>query len=442
MMLDAKLLRENPVSVENMLKRRGIDFPLDELIALDKKRRQLIVELQDFRHRKNMLAHTIAQKRAQTEKTDSINTELNDMKEVSNKIIELEKEQESVQSKFLNLMLSIPNLLHESVPSGSSERQNVVVKEYGHKTVKTSLSPKDHIDIATSLDLIELERAAKISGARFYFLKNELVKMNQALLNFGLDYLSYSGYTLTQPPYMIRREAMEGAIILGDFEQVIYKVDGEDLYMIGTSEHAVVSMHMDEILEGKKLPSRYASVSPCFRKEAGAHGRDMKGIFRVHQFEKVEQVVFCRPEDSWKEHERMLDLTEKFYEKLGIPYRTVLLCSADLGKVSAKTYDIEGWFPGQGSYRELVSCSNCLDYQARRLRIRFRDNTNEETKLVHTLNSTLVATERTMVSIIENYQTDNGTIEVPEILQKYMGDIKEMKVSNSPKIPTAERNQI
>ena len=442
MMLDAKLLRENPVSVENMLKRRGIDFPLDELIALDKKRRQLIVELQDFRHRKNMLAHTIAQKRAQTEKTDSINTELNDMKEVSNKIIELEKEQESVQSKFLNLMLSIPNLLHESVPSGSSERQNVVVKEYGHKTVKTSLSPKDHIDIATSLDLIELERAAKISGARFYFLKNELVKMNQALLNFGLDYLSYSGYTLTQPPYMIRREAMEGAIILGDFEQVIYKVDGEDLYMIGTSEHAVVSMHMDEILEGKKLPSRYASVSPCFRKEAGAHGRDMKGIFRVHQFEKVEQVVFCRPEDSWIEHERMLDLTEKFYEKLGIPYRTVLLCSADLGKVSAKTYDIEGWFPGQGSYRELVSCSNCLDYQARRLRIRFRDNTNEETKLVHTLNSTLVATERTMVSIIENYQTDNGTIEVPEILQKYMGDIKEMKVSNSPKIPTAERNQM
>jgi seryl-tRNA synthetase len=442
MMLDAKLLRENPVSVENMLKRRGIDFPLDELIALDKKRRQLIVELQDFRHRKNMLAHTIAQKRAQTEKTDSINTELNDMKEVSNKIIELEKEQESVQSKFLNLMLSIPNLLHESVPSGSSERQNVVVKEYGHKTVKTSLSPKDHIDIATSLDLIDLERAAKISGARFYFLKNELVKMNQALLNFGLDYLSYSGYTLTQPPYMIRREAMEGAIILGDFEQVIYKVDGEDLYMIGTSEHAVVSMHMDEILEGKKLPSRYASVSPCFRKEAGAHGRDMKGIFRVHQFEKVEQVVFCRPEDSWKEHERMLDLTEKFYEKLGIPYRTVLLCSADLGKVSAKTYDIEGWFPGQGSYRELVSCSNCLDYQARRLRIRFRDNTNEETKLVHTLNSTLVATERTMVSIIENYQTDNGTIEVPEILQKYMGDIKEMKVSNSPKIPTAERNQM
>lgn len=439
-MLDAKLLRENPLSVENMLKRRGLDFRLDELIVLDKKRRRLIVELQGFKHRKNTLAHSIAQKRKQTEKADSIHSELNEMKEVSNKIIELEKEQESVQSKFLNLMMSIPNILHESVPLGSSEMENVVVKEYRHKTVKTILSPKDHIDIATSLDLIDLERAAKISGARFYFLKNELVKMNQALLNFGLDYLSNSGYTLTQPPYMIRREAMEGAIILGDFEQVIYKVDGEDLYMIGTSEHAIVSMHMDEILEGKKLPLRYACVSPCFRKEAGAHGRDMKGIFRVHQFEKVEQVVFSRPEDSWKEHERMLDLTEQFYEKLGIPYRTVLLCSADLGKVSAKTYDIEGWFPGQSSYRELVSCSNCLDYQARRLRIRFRDNTNDETKLVYTLNSTLVATERTMVSIIENYQTDTGTIEVPDMLQKYMGDIKEIKLSNSPKIPTTEKN--
>src|SRR5918998_5501508 len=276
--------------------------------------------------------------------------------------------------------------------------------------------------------LIDLERAAKISGARFYFLKNDLVKMNQALLQFGLDYLSNSGYTLVQPPYMIRKEAMEGAVILGDFEQVIYKVEGEDLYLIGTSEHAMVSMHMDEILDSPRLPLRYACVSPCFRKEAGAHGRDMKGIFRVHQFEKVEQVVFSRSEDSWKEHERMLELTERIYENLGLPFRTVLLCSGDLGKISAKTYDIEAWFPGQSNYREIVSCSNCIDYQARRLRIRYRDNVNDETKLVHTLNSTLIATERTMVSIIENYQTDNGTVQVPDVLQKYMGDTKAIKV--------------
>lgn len=198
--------------------------------------------------------------------------------------------------------------------------------------------------------------------------------------------------------------------------------------MIGTSEHAMVSMHMDEILESLRLPLRYACVSPCFRKEAGAHGRDMKGIFRVHQFEKVEQVVFSRPEDSWKEHERMLELTERIYENLGLPFRTVLLCSGDLGKISAKTYDIEAWFPGQSNYREIVSCSNCIDYQARRLRIRYRDSVNDETKLVHTLNSTLIATERTMVSIIENYQTDNGTVQIPDVLQKYMGDTKAINV--------------
>ena len=428
MMLDAKLLKENPHTIENMLKKRGVNFPLNELIDLDKKRRELIVELQDFKHKKNILATSIAQKKKEKDTTNSVNSEISKMKEISNRITDLEEEQDSVQGKFRYLMMSIPNLLHESVPLGSGEAENVIIKEQRNKRTKSTMAPRDHIDIATSLDLIDLERAAKISGARFYFLKNDLVKMNQALLQFGLDYLSNSGYTLVQPPYMIRKEAMEGAVILGDFEQVIYKVEGEDLYMIGTSEHAMVSMHMDEILESTRLPLRYACVSPCFRKEAGAHGRDMKGIFRVHQFEKVEQVIFSRPEDSWKEHEKMLELTEQFYELLGLPTRTILLCSADLGKISAKTYDIEAWFPGQSSYREIVSCSNCLDYQARRLRIRYRDNVNEETKLVHTLNSTLIATERTMVSIIENYQTDEGTVEVPEILRKYMGDAKEIKL--------------
>jgi seryl-tRNA synthetase len=431
-------LKENPHNIEDMLRKRGMSFPLDDLISLDKKRRQLIVELQDFKHRKNVLAHLIAQKKKERENAGSIDNEIHEMKEISSKILEFEKEQNDVQAKFLDLMMSIPNILHETVPVGTSEKDNVIIKEYGNRKARPNLAPKDHIDIATSLDLIDLERAAKISGARFYFLKDELVKLNQALLNFGLDYLSSIGYTLMQPPYMIRREAMEGAVILGDFEQVIYKIDREDLYLIGTSEHAIVSMHMDEILDGKKLPLKYACVSPCFRKEAGAHGRDMKGIFRVHQFEKVEQVVFSRPEDSWKEHERMLDLTEKFYEMLDIPFRTILLCSADLGKVSAKTYDVEAWFPGQSSYRELVSCSNCLDYQARRLRIRFRDNVNDQTRLVHTLNSTLVATERTMVSLIENYQTDAGTIEVPDILRKYMGDIREIKLSKSLKVPSEQ----
>lgn len=427
-MLDAKLLKENPSKIENMLKMRGVNFPLGDLVNLDKRRRELIIQLQELKHQKNILANSIARKKKEADTTTSANDEISKMKDISNRITELELEQDQVLKKYRYLMMSIPNLLHESVPVGSTEKENVVIKERGNKTAKLAIAPKDHIDIATSFDLIDLERAAKISGARFYFLKNDLVKMNLALIQFGLDYLSNSGYTLVQPPYMIRKDAMEGAVILGDFEQVIYKVEGEDLYMIGTSEHAMVSMHMDEILDSPRLPLRYACVSPCFRKEAGAHGRDMKGIFRVHQFEKVEQVVFSRPEDSWKEHERMLELTERIYENLGLPFRTVLLCSGDLGKISAKTYDIEAWFPGQSNYREIVSCSNCIDYQARRLRIRYRDNVNDETKLVHTLNSTLIATERTMVSIIENYQTDNGTVQIPDVLQKYMGDTKAINV--------------
>jgi seryl-tRNA synthetase len=428
-MLDAKLLKENPGKIENMLKMRGVKFPLGDLVNLDKRRRELIIQLQELKHEKNILANSIARKKKETDTTiTSANDEIIKMKDISNRITELELEQDQVLKRYRYLMMSMPNLLHESVPVGSTEKENVVIKERWNKRAKLAIAPKDHIEIATSFDLIDLERAAKISGARFYFLKNDLVKMNQALIQFGLDYLSNSGYTLVQPPYMIRKDAMEGAVILGDFEQVIYKVEGEDLYMIGTSEHAMVSMHMDEILDSPILPLRYACVSPCFRKEAGAHGRDMKGIFRVHQFEKVEQVVFSRPEDSWKEHERMLELTERMYENLGLPFRTVLLCSGDLGKISAKTYDIEAWFPGQSNYREIVSCSNCIDYQARRLRIRYRDNVNDETKLVHTLNSTLIATERTMVSIIENYQTDNGTVQVPDVLQKYMGDTKAIKV--------------
>ena len=236
-----------------------------------------------------------------------------------------------------------------------------------------------------------------------------------------LDFLSQKNYTLVQPPYMINRASMEGAIIAEDFENVIYRVENEDLYLIGTSEHAVAAMHSDEILDGAALPLRYAGVSPCFRKEAGAHGKDQKGIFRVHQFEKIEQFVFSRPEDSWKEHEKMFGIAEEFYQNIGIPYKVMLLSSGDMGKISAKTYDIEAWMGGQSAYREIVSCSNCLDFQARRLKIRFRDKTNEQTQYLHTLNSTLVATTRTMVAIIENFQTKDGHITVPQVLQKYIG---------------------
>ena len=425
-MLDLRLLKENPQIIKDMLEKRKLNFPINELVAFDKRRRELIAEMQQIKHKKNIISDRIAFKKKNN--NDSIE-ELQEMEVIAREILSLEEEKTTVESKFKDLMMMLPNLVDKSVPIGNNETDNLVIKQ---KEINKNLrfKPRDHVDISTKLGLIDLERAAKISGARFYFLKNQLVMMNQALIHFALKFLSEKGYTLAQPPYMIRRGAMEGAVILEDFEDVIYKIEKDDLYLIGTSEHAIASMHMDEILDGKRLPIRYAGVSPCFRKEAGAHGKDMKGIFRVHQFEKVEQFVYSRPECSGEQHDNMLTITEEFYEKLGIPYRVVLLCSAELGKVSEKTYDIEAWMPGQNAYREIGSCSNCTDYQSRRLRIRFRDKTNEQTRFVHTLNSTLVATERTMVTIIENYQTINGTVEVPDALQKYMMDIKEISLQN------------
>jgi len=426
-MLDPRILKEKPELVREMLKKRNMtDFPIDELIMQHRLRGELITKTQMLRRQKNLLSETIASKKKS--KQDAT-FELGEMKQVSVLLDQTESEATQIEVKFNQLMMTLPNLLHETVPVGKDEKDNVVVRQNG-EIMRPSFNPKDHIDLATTLDLLDLNRAAKVSGARFYFLKNELVKLNQALINFALDFLLERNYTLIQPPYMIRKEPMVGSVILNDFEDVIYKIEDEDLYMIGTSEHAIAGMHMDEILEGIKLPIRYAGFSSCFRKEAGAHGRDMKGIFRVHQFEKVEQFIYCRPEESWREHERMLALSEEFFKQLGITYRVMLLCSSDMGKISAKTYDIEAWMAGQNAYREIVSCSNCLDYQARRLGIRFRDKTNEETRLLHTLNSTLVATERTMVAILENFQTEKGIVEVPKVLQKYMGGLKEIGARN------------
>jgi seryl-tRNA synthetase len=417
MMIDPRLLKEDPERLRQMLIQRNLTFPLDDLLSLDKRRRTLISESDSARHRKNLIAQMIAKK---MKTRADCSEELREMKSLGDKIVELDKDLERTDVSFKHLIMSLPNLLSSSVPVGANQQDNVVIRSIG-TPCKFDFSPLDHVDLGTKLDLFDIERAAKISGSRFYFLKNALVKLNIGLLQFAVDYLENHGYVPIQPPYMIRREPMEGAVILEDFEHVIYKIHGEDLHMIGTSEHAMAAMHMDEILEGASLPLKYAGISPCFRKEAGAHGKDTKGIFRVHHFDKVEQFIFTRPEDSEKEHQKMVDLAEKFYEELGIPVRTVLLCTGDMGKTSSKTYDIEAWMPGQDSYREIVSSSNCLDYQSRRLRIRFRDHPDEETRLVHTLNSTLVATGRTLVAIIENFQRADGTIEVPHPLRKYIG---------------------
>lgn len=416
-MLDPKLVRDSPDKIRNMLKARYVDFPLDDLIKLDKERRELIIKTDELRKTRNQISVEISKKKKSSEDASSL---IEQMHSVSEDLQRLEETQIRTEDSYKELSLTLPNLIHESVPTGKDETANKEIKKWG-SIPAFDFKIRDHIDLTQSLDLVDLERAAKVSGARFYYLKNQLVKLNQSLIQFALDFLSEKNYTPIQTPYMINKSSMEGAIIAHDFKDVIYKVEGEDLYLIGTSEHAVASMHADEIIEGKSLPLRYAGVSPCFRKEAGAHGRDQKGIFRVHQFEKVEQFVFSKPEESWKEHERMLAIVEEFYQKIELPYRVMLLSSGDMGKISAKTYDLEAWMAGQSNYREIISCSNCLDFQARRLKIRFRDKTNEQPQHLHTLNSTLVATTRTMVAILENFQTKDGHISIPKALQKYVG---------------------
>ncbi|RDJ32378.1 MAG: serine--tRNA ligase [Crenarchaeota archaeon] len=416
-MLDPKFIRENVEEIRSMLEARCVNFDLEKLLDSDQKRRDFIIKTDELRQKKNQVALQIAQKKKSGEDASEI---LNEMKTVSEKLAKLEMEQNEIERDFAKLAYTIPNLIHESVPKGKDETANKEIRAWGNPP-KFDFKIHDHIDISADLDLVDLERAAKVAGARFYYLKNDLVRLNQALINYALDFLNKKNYSLIQPPYMIKKESMEGAVISEDFEEVIYKIQDEDLYLIGTSEHAMAAMHSGEIMDGNTLPIRYAGVSPCFRKEAGAHGRDQKGIFRVHQFEKIEQFVFARPEDSWKEHERMLSIAEEFYQSLEIPHRVMLLSSADMGKVSAKTYDIEAWMAGQNSFREIVSCSNCLDYQARRLKIRFRDKTNEDTQFLHTLNSTLVATSRVLVSLLENFQTKDGHVSIPKILRNYIG---------------------
>ena len=417
-MLDPKIIRDEPELIKEMLKDRAIDFDLEKMLELNKVRKEMMHQSDELKQKRNQMSTKIAtEKKAGNDASEL----LQQMSQISTELDDMENQRKTIEVDYQKLSFSIPNMIHDSVPRGVDGTFNKQVRTWGD-IPKFDFEVKDHIDLGLGLNIMDLERASKTAGARFYYLKGGLVKLGQALTAFALDFISEKNYDLIQPPYMINRQSMEGAVIADDFEEVIYKVQDEDLFLIGTSEHAIASMHYDEILEGSKIPLRYASISPCFRKEAGAHGKDQKGIFRVHQFEKVEQFVFCRPEESWDEHEKMIQNAEEFYQKLEIPYKLMLLSSGDMGKVSAKTYDLEAWMAGQNAYREIVSCSNCLDYQSRRLKIRFREKSNEDTKYIHTLNSTLVAIERTMVSIIENNQTKDGEIRIPKVLKNYFGE--------------------
>jgi seryl-tRNA synthetase len=420
-MLDIKLIRENPEFVRENLNKRGDPENLkmlDELIYCDKTHRNLLTKLNITRYERNQITTKIA---AAKKRGEDVSAMVSRAKEVDNEIKSLETEIKEYEKKIKYYLMRLPNILHESVPIGKDDNDNVVIRMWG-EIPKFNFPVRDHVELGLSLDIIDIERAGKIAGARFFYLKGEGVLLDIALINFALGELVKKGYKPIEPPLLMRREPYEGVVALSDFEDALYKIENEDLYLIATSEHPMAAMFMNEVLKAEGLPIKFVGVSTNFRKEAGAHGKDTRGIFRTHQFNKIEQFIFCRPEDSWKMHEELIQNAEELVQKLGIPYRVVNVCTGSIGTVAAKKYDIEAWMPAQNTYREIISCSNCTDYQARRLNIKCREKEGEPPKgFVHTLNSTALATGRTIVAILENYQNEDGSVTIPEVLRKYMG---------------------
>ncbi len=421
-MLDIKLIRENPELVKNNLAKRGnpeVILMLEDLIAIDKDWRLNLTRLNELRHQRKQVTIEIAKlKKSGREAT----AELERAQDLDVKIAAVEKQVSEQEKKTHDYLMQLPNLLDDTVPLGKDANDNVQIKTWG-TIPQFNFSIKNHIELGLNLDIIDTERAGKIAGSRFFYLKKQGALLDMALMSFAIEELTKKGYIPVEPPYLMKREAYEGVTALGDFADVLYKVENEDLYLIATSEHPMAAMYMNEVFKEPDMPLKLAGLSACFRKEAGAHGKDTRGIFRTHQFNKIEQFIFCKPEDSPKLHEELLQNAENIIQKIGLPYRIVNVCTGDIGTVAAKKYDIEAWMPAQNAYREIVSCSNCTDYQARRLGIRFREKEGAPTKgFVHTLNSTAIATGRTIVAILENFQQSDGTIAIPEPLRKYMSD--------------------
>mgnify|MGYP006276928233 FL=1 len=421
-MLDIKLIRENPDLVRGNLERRKKPKflnMLDEVIAVDERWRQFKSEEDLLRQKRNELTNSI-KKLKKDGKSDQIPQVIAEAKKIPDQIKELEEKREQAKQKRDQLLLQIPNLLHESVPYGEDDEGNVTVETWGEKPT-FSFEPLSHVDLVESLQLADIERAAKTSGARFYFLQDDLVSLELAIIQHAQQLLRKRGYRLIIPPTLVKGFVMEGGGFLPTYRDDVYKIEDEDLFLVGTSEAPLVGMHADEILYENDFPLRYAGFSTCFRTEAGAHGKDTKGIFRTHHFEKIEQISITSPEKSWEEHEYLFETAELFWQSLKIPYRKVNICTGDLGIVASKKFDLEGWYPSQETYRELVSTSNCTDYQTRRLKIRYREKDGMPTQMAHSLNSTLIAIERGLTCILENYQQDDGSVKVPEVLQKYTG---------------------
>ena len=435
-MLNINLVREHPELLKQSQRRRNADEAIvDQILSIDKNWRENLKNIELLKQQRNERSALVADlvRNADYEKIEIIK---NEMKNIKSEIDLLENYVNNLKKERDLLLWNLPNIVDDSVPDGKDESENVPIKfwgdaqvfkgdlEYFKKESKNKMSykileqrPESHVDVLERYNLGDTLRAGKVAGARFYYLKNQLVSLEMALEQFALTNLQKKGFKQVEPPFMLIKRATDGATDFTAFEEMLYKVENEDLYLIATSEHAIVAMYMDEVFEVSELPIKIVGISPCFRKEAGAHGKDTKGIFRVHQFNKIEQVIFCEPEQSPQFFQALIQNAEEIYQQLKIPYRVISMCAGDLGNVASIKYDIEAWMPSQGKFRELVSCSNTKEYQARRLNIRFRKN--NEYLFPHTLNSTAIATTRTMVAILENYQTEEG-IKIPAVLQKYL----------------------
>jgi seryl-tRNA synthetase len=424
-MLDIKLIRETPDAVRANIERRQDKEKLkllDKVVKTDEKWRELTAEVNELRSKRNAISLEIAQLKKES-KVKEAELKVKEAARIPTRIRQLETKQAELADELRLGLMSLPNMLHESVPFGKDEHDNVEIRRVG-KQPEFGFEPKNHVDILNALGLIDEERAAKVAGAGFVYLKGQIAMLDLAIQRFALEFLTKRGFTVVEPPFMMNRKSYEGVTDLGDFGSVMYKIDGDDLYLIATSEHPMGAMFRDEVLDKQQLPIRFAGVSPCFRREVGAHGKYTKGFFRMHQFNKIEQFVFCLPEQSWAIHEELQKNSEDLYQALGLHYRVVNVCTGDIGSIAAKKYDTEVWM-ADGQFREIGSNSNCTDYQARRLNIRWRESNGKPVQgFVHTLNNTALATSRTMLAIIEQHQQADGTIVVPKALRPYMAGVE------------------
>ena len=420
-MLDLKFVRSNLENIKEMLKNREYDLDVTLFESIDNKRRALLATLENLRHNRNRVSEDIAAMKKRGEDAGHIIAE---MKEVSSRIKEQEKELTGIEDELNPLLMVIPNIPHESVAIGTDEKDNPVIRTWG-EIREMGFDPLPHWEIGGKLGILDFARASKIAGARFALYLGAGAMMERALINFMLDiHTKEHGYTEVLPPFMVNSACMTGTGQLPKFKEDLFKIEDWDFYLIPTAEVPVTNLHREEILDEDLLPIYYVAYTPCFRSEAGSYGKDTRGLIRQHQFNKVELVKFCQPEKSYEELEKLTNNAEEILKRLGLPYRVVSLCTGDLGFSSAKTYDLEVWLPAQSLYREISSCSNFNDFQARRAGIRFRRKGAKGTELVHTLNGSGLAVGRTLVAILENYQQKDGSVVVPEALRPYMGGME------------------